>query len=98
MEPLIIHPKKYDMKQRKIMRTTAIFRCIVTLKSGARKIIRMTIDKVAKFVYLFRSQQKNPFNNESYLFGLCEDEYLLMASVEGAKFINERTGEEFLSL
>jgi len=79
-------------------RTTAIFKCIVTLKSGAHRIIRMTIDKVAKFVNLFKEQQANLFKNESYLFDLSEDEALLMASVAGAKFINERTGEEFLSL
>lgn len=79
-------------------RTTAIFKCIVTLKSGAHRIIRMTIDKVAEFVNLFKEQQANVFNNESYLFDLSEDEALLMASVAGAKFINERTGEEFLSL
>ena len=79
-------------------RTTAIFKCIVTLKSGAHRIIRMTIDKVAEFVNLFKEQQANVFNNESYLFDLSEDEARLMASVAGAKFINERTGEEFLSL
>lgn len=79
-------------------RTTAIFKCIVTLKSGAHRIIRMTIDKVAKFVNLFKEQQTNVFKDESYLFFLSEDEALLMASVAGAKFINERTGEEFLSL
>lgn len=81
-----------------MIRTTAIFKCIVTLKSGAHRIIRMTIDKVAKFVNLFKEQQTNVFKDESYLFDLSEDEALLMASVAGAKFINERTGEEFLSL
>ena len=84
--------------KKKLFATTAIFKCIVTLKSGAHRIIRMTIDKVAKFVNLFKEQQANVFNNESYLFDLSEDEALLMASVAGAKFINERTGEEFLSL
>ena len=84
--------------KKKLFATTAIFKCIVTLKSGTHRIIRMTIDKVAKFVNLFKEQQTNVFNDESYLFFLSEDEALLMASVAGAKFINERTGEEFLSL
>ena len=84
--------------KKKLFATKAIFKCIVTLKSGAHRIIRMTIDKVAKFVNLFKEQQANVFKNESYLFDLSEDEALLMASVAGAKFINERTGEEFLSL
>lgn len=80
------------------LRTTAMFKCIVTLKDGARRIIRMTIDRVARFVTLFREQQANIFKDESYLFSLCDDEALLMASVVGAKIINERTGEEFLTL
>lgn len=86
------------MKQNKLFKTTAIFKCIITLKSGARKIIRMTIDKVAKFVTLFREQQELVFKNESYLFKLSADECLLMSAVDGARFINERTGQEFLSL
>lgn len=79
-------------------RTTAIFKCIVTLKSGSRRIIRMKIDKVAKFVTLFREQQNDIFKDESYLFDLCEDEALLMASVAGARFINECTGVELLTI
>lgn len=81
-----------------MIRTTAIFKCIVTLKSGARKVIRMTIEKVARFVTMFREQQRNIFQDESCLFVLCDDDALLMSSVAGAKFINERTGEELLSL
>lgn len=84
--------------KKQVKRTTVIFRCIVTLKNGAHKVLRMTIDKVSRFVYLFRSQQSNPFSDESYLFDLYNDEFLLMASVAGAKFINERTGEELLSI
>lgn len=85
------------MKQ-KVIRTTAIIRCIVTFKNGAHKIIRMTIDRVAHFVYLFRTQQNNIFGGESYLFELNDDEFLCMASVAGAKFINDRTEKEFLSI
>lgn len=86
------------MKQNKLFKTTAIFKCIVTLKNGAHRIIRMTIEDVAKFVSLFKEQQANVFQNESYLFDLSEDEALLMKCVVGAKIINERTGEEFLTL
>ena len=86
------------MKQNKLFKTTAIFKCIITLKSGARKIIRMTIDNVAKFVTLFREQQELAFKNESYLFKFSADECLLMSAVDGARFINERTGQELLSL
>lgn len=89
------------MKQnnaKREFRTTTIFKCIITLKSGAHMIIRLTVDKVAKFVTLFREQREHIFKNESRLFSLSNDEYLLMASVAGARFINERTGEEFLSI
>ena len=81
------------MKKRNFqLRTTAIFKCIVTFKSGAHRIIRMTIDNVAKLVNVF------VFRDESYLFYLSEDEALLMKFVVGMKIINERTGEELLTL
>jgi hypothetical protein len=85
------------MKQN-VIKTTAIFRCIVTFKDGAHKIIRMTIDKVAHFVYLFRQQERNIFVDETCLFEMCENEWLCMSSVAGAKFINDRTDQEFLSI
>ena len=87
------------MKKRNFqLRTTAIFKCIVTFKSGAHRIIRMTIDNVAKLVNVFKEQQANVFRDESYLFYLSEDEALLMKFVVGMKIINERTGEELLTL
>jgi len=87
------------MKKRNFqLRTTAIFKCIITLKNGAHKIVRMTIDNVARLVNVFKEQQANVFQDESYLFYLSEDEALLMKFVVGMKIINERTGQELLSL
>ena len=86
------------MKQNKLFKTTAIFKCIITLKNGAHKIVRMTIDNVARLVNVFKEQQANVFQDESYLFYLSEDEALLMKFVVGMKIINERTGQELLSL
>ena len=89
---------KNAMRENEPFKTTAIFKCIINLKSGTHMIIRLTIDKVARFVKMFREQQEHIFKNESYLFELSADECLLMSAVTGAKFINECTGQELLSL
>ena len=73
------------------------YKAIVTFKNGTHRIIRMTRDLVAKFVYMFREMQKNPFM-DVYLWHLCDGEYMNMNVVASTKFINEYTGEEYLSL
>lgn len=73
------------------------YKTIVTFKNGTHRIIRMTRDLVAKFVYMFREMQRNPFM-DVYLWHLCDDEYMNMNVVSRVKFINEYTGEEYLSL
>lgn len=80
------------------LRTTAVFKCIITFVDGTRKILRMTIDRVANFTYLFRSQQSHIFKDESYLFYMGCREFIAMSTVASARFINERTGEELLAL
>lgn len=73
------------------------YRAIVTFKNGTHKILRMTRDLVSKFVTLFREMQKNPFN-DLYAWNMPGDEYLLMNRISNVKFIDEYTGEEYLSL
>ena len=73
------------------------YKTIVTFKNGTHRIIRMTRDLVAKFVYMFRAMQRNPFM-DIYLWQLCADKYMNMNVVSRVKFINEYTGEEYLSL
>lgn len=73
------------------------YKAIVTFKNGTHRIIRMTRDLVAKFVYMFREMQRNPFR-DIYLWHLSDDVYMNMNVVACARFINEYTGEEFLSL
>ena len=73
------------------------YRTIVTFKNGTHKILRMTRDLVAKFVTLFREMQKSPFN-DLYAWNMPGDEYLLMNRISNVKFIDEYTGDEFLSL
>lgn len=73
------------------------YKAIVTFKNGTHRIIRMTRGLVAKFVYMFREMQRNPFG-DIYLWHLSDDEYMSMNVVASTKFINEYTGEEYLSL
>ncbi|SHL72782.1 hypothetical protein SAMN04488494_0581 [Xylanibacter ruminicola] len=81
----------------KVIRTTAIFRCVVTFKNGTHKILRMTIDLVAKVTTKLRECQKNIFRDESW-FILIGGEYLNLSEIAKAKFINERTEEEFVTI
>lgn len=69
------------------------YKTIVTFKNGTHKILRM----VAKFVYIFREMQKDPFG-DLYLWPLYDNEAMNMNAVSSVKFINEYTGEEYLSL
>lgn len=85
------------MKVISEIRTTAIFRCVLTFKNGTHKIIRMTIDWVAKITTVFRESQKSIFRNEVHLLYI-NDEQLNISDIAKAKFINERTEEEYLTI
>ena len=84
-------------KKKALLRTSAIFRCIVTFKNGTHAIIRMTIDMVAKITYEFRELQKNVFT-ETWLLWVTADEMLNLSEIKSCKFINERTGVELLTI
>ena len=73
------------------------YKTIVTCRSGTRMVLRMRRDLVAEFVYTFREMQKNPFG-DLYLWPLYDNEAMNMNAVSSVKFINEYTGEEYLSL
>lgn len=73
------------------------YKTIVTFRNGTHMILRMTRDLVARFVTLFREMQGNPFN-DLYAWNVSGDEYLLMNTISNVRFINEYTGDEFLSL
>jgi len=78
-------------------KTTAVFKCIITLTNGTHKIIRMSIDKVAKFSAAFRQARE---------FGLLSSRYveffkeldLTAYEIRSCRIINERTGREFLNI
>ena len=78
------------------MRTTAIFKCIVTLSNGTHRIVRVTIDKVAKIVAAIR-ELSQPWLSDRYQqtfeqMGISPRDFV------SCRFLNERTGEELLSL
>ena len=80
-----------------IFKTTAVFKCIITLKSGAHRIIRMSIDKVAKFNAAIRQARYLGLLNRRYSEFLNDLE-LKAQEILSYRIINERTGEEFLSV
>lgn len=79
------------------VRDNDIFKCIVTLKNGMHKTVRFAIDKVQKMIVAVRQIQRFPLLSDRYrdfLYDLEINPY----QIESCKFINERTGELFLSL
>lgn len=72
------------------------FRCIIRFANGLHKVIRMSYDKVASFVTKFREMQRSIFR-QVYLWE-NNDEYIVLNNVVGAKFINERTHQELLTI
>ena len=80
-----------------IFKTTVVFKCIITLKSGAHRIIRMSIDKVAKFNAAIRQARDLGLLNRRYSEFLNDLE-LKAQEILSYRIINERTGEEFLSV
>ena len=69
---------------------------MVTLKNGAHKILRMTRDVVAHIVSEFRKMQKNIFNDRVTVN--VGGSTLLLNDVTSMRFLNEYTGEEFLTV
>lgn len=83
--------------KKKLFTTKAIFRCIVTLKNGFHKTLRMTIDKVATFNAAFKQVKENGLLSSRYVEFLKAMD-LNGYDIQSCKFINESTGELFLSL
>jgi hypothetical protein len=83
--------------KNKVLRTTAIFRCIVTLKNGAHRIVRTTIDNVAKLnAALLQYRDFGLLNNRYSDF--MKELGLAAYDVLSCKVINERTGQELMTI
>lgn len=79
------------------MRTTAIFKCVVTMSNGMHKIVRMTIDKVAQFAAAMRELRNSPWLTQRYerFFESIDVDW---RQVKSCKFINERTMETLIEI
>lgn len=81
----------------KIVRTTAVFKCVVTLRNGMHKIVRMTIDKVAQFAAAMRQVRESPWltaRDEQFFDSIDVD----WRQIRSCKFINERTMETLIGI
>lgn len=67
------------------------YRCVVTLKNGAHRILRMTRDVVAHVVYHFRKMQQSIFSDRVVL--TVNGQPFTLNDVKRMLFINEYTGE-----
>ena len=85
------------MEQNKLFKTTAIFKCILTLKNGSHKIVRMATDKVASVACAVRDLKNIGLVSKRHIEILKELE-IQAYQIAGCRFINERTGQELLSL
>lgn len=68
------------------------YKCIVTMKNGSHKIVRMAKNVMAHIVYEYRKFQQSIFN-DIVLLELPADVWLILNNVKSFLFINEWTGE-----
>lgn len=78
------------------IRNMVKFKAIVTLNDGGHKILRMTKEMVASFVYAFRMMQQDFLR--VHLWNYVGSEYLIMNGVVSCKFIFENNGQEYLTI
>lgn len=83
--------------KRNFIKTDAIFKCIITLKSGMHRVIRMTIEKVAKLNATIRMQKEVGLLTKRYEDFMQQME-LTAGDILSCRIINERTGRELLCL
>lgn len=79
------------------LRTTALFKCLVTLQNGSHRIlVGLSTHLVAHIVACYRTCQHSIFSE--HIVVKVHDETVDVSDFRSVKFINERTGEELLSL
>lgn len=83
--------------QEEVIHENDIVRCIVELKNGLHKTVRVAVDKFRMMFMAVKQLQGFPFITDRYRNFLRELE-INPYQIQGCKFINERTGELFLSL
>ena len=79
------------------LRTTAMFKCLVTLSNGGHKILcGLSSHVVAHLVACYKTCKQSIFCE--HLVVKVHDESYDVSDFRSMKFINTRTGEELLSL
>lgn len=73
-----------------------MYKLVVTLRNGAHKILRMSREVVAHIVSLYGKMQRDIFCTQySVEIG---GESLILNDCSRLRFLDERTGNEFLTL
>lgn len=81
----------------KELRTTEMFKAIVTLKNGGHKIlVGLSVHLVATIVGCFKSCKESIWNER--LAMKVHDETIVVSDFASIKFLNERDGSELLSI
>lgn len=99
MEPHIhqIYEIMKKSNQAEVIHENDIVKCIVELKNGLHKTVRVAVDKFRMMFMAVKQLQVFPFLADRYRKFLTDLD-INPYQIQGCKFINERTGELFLSL
>lgn len=77
-----------------------MFKLIVTLKNGGHQIWRMSKEMMAHVISLFQKMKKEIIftDQKVYSIEMSEKKTLVLNDCSRLKFINERTGIEYLTI
>lgn len=77
-----------------------MFKLIVTLKNGGHQIWRMSRQMMAHVISLFQKMKKEIIftDQKVYRIEMSEKKALILNDCSRLKFINERTGIEYLTV
>lgn len=77
-----------------------MFKLIVTLKNGGHQIWRMSKEMMAHVISLFQKMKKEIIftDQKVYSIEMSEKKILVLNDCSRLKFINERTGIEYLTI
>ena len=81
-----------DFAQLNIQLIMTNYKAIVTLQGGGHKIVRGAQDMVAHLSYMVSQAKKSIFKSEESVYGIA------VALIASVKFINEYTGEVYLTI
>ena len=80
-----------------VTESSAVYKCIMKFKNGSHRVIQISWRLVATIVTRFRELKEDIFARQ-FLLKIADGDYINLTDVVEAKFINERTDEEYLTL